>query len=256
MDNFVAKFNIYLKMISLLSIETSTKVCSVVLSIAGKPVFERIHRAEASHASQLGVFVWEAVTYAQANQWKIDAVAVSSGPGSYTGLRIGVSEAKGLCYGKDIPLIAVPTLTILAHKVAKTLLPEDADSADAAMFPFLCPMIDARRMEVYAALYDIQLREIRSVQAEIVENNSYREYLEKQPVLFFGEGSDKCRSTIQSPHAQFISNIYPTAMDMIPLAEKAFRRKEFVDTAYFEPFYLKEFQATVAKNKILPLHAI
>lgn len=238
-------------MISLLSIETSTRTCSVALSIDGKPVFDRIHREEASHASQLGVFVWEAMAYARSNQWEIDAVAVSAGPGSYTGLRIGVSEAKGLCYGKGIPLIAVPTLSILAHTVAKSLLSEDAAPANETANSYLCPMIDARRMEVYAALYDVHLREIRPVQTEIVDKDSYREYLEKQPVLFFGEGSDKCRTIIQSPNAQFIDNIYPTALAMIPLAENAFRRNEFVDAAYFEPFYLKEFQATVAKNKTL-----
>ncbi|MCL1937078.1 MAG: tRNA (adenosine(37)-N6)-threonylcarbamoyltransferase complex dimerization subunit type 1 TsaB [Candidatus Azobacteroides sp.] len=237
-------------MISLLSIETSTKTCSVALSIEGERVFERIRQEEASHASQLGVFVWEAVTYARTHCKEIDAVAVSSGPGSYTGLRIGVSEAKGLCYGKGIPLIAIPTLTILAHAVAKILLPEGAKGVNAEDYPYLCPMIDARRMEVYAALYDIHLREIRPVQAEIVEKDSYEEYLKKRSVLFCGDGSNKCRSLIQSPNAQFVDFIYPTAAAMIPLAEEAFMRKKFVDVAYFEPFYLKEFQATVAKNKV------
>jgi tRNA threonylcarbamoyladenosine biosynthesis protein TsaB len=226
----------------LLIIETATNVCSVALSVDNQAIFDRIDTGSASHAALLGVFVSEAVSYAKKNGLTVNAVAVSAGPGSYTGLRIGLSEAKGLCYGWGIPLIAIPSLKILAAQ---------AMNREVYTSPTLfCPMIDARRMEVYAALYDIHLNEIRAVQADIVDENSYREYLEKQPVVFAGNGSDKCRTVIQSPHAVFLENIYPTAQAIIPLANEAFARKEFVDVAYFEPFYLKEFQATVARNKV------
>ena len=227
----------------LLTIETATTVCSAALSIDNQAVFERIDTSGASHATVLGVFVSDAVNYARKNGWTIDAVAVSAGPGSYTGLRIGLSEAKGLCYGLGIPLIAIPSLKILAIQ-----------SVNHQSYPsptLFCPMIDARRMEVYAALYDTHLNEIRAVQADIIDENSYREYLEQQPVVFAGNGSDKCRAVIRSAQAIFLENIYPTAQAMIPLANEAFARNEFVDIAYFEPFYLKEFQATVPRNKVI-----
>ncbi|MDR1527936.1 MAG: tRNA (adenosine(37)-N6)-threonylcarbamoyltransferase complex dimerization subunit type 1 TsaB [Dysgonamonadaceae bacterium] len=227
----------------LLIIETATPVCSVTLSIDNESVFDRINISGASHAVVLGVFVSEAVRYARKQNLSIDAVAVSAGPGSYTGLRIGISEAKGLCYGFGIPLIAVPTLKILALQTLHR--------APCLTDPLFCPMIDARRMEVYAAIYDTHFNEIRPVQADIIDENSYKEYLAKQPVVFAGNGSDKCRPVIHSSNAVFVENIYPSARVMIPLAEEAFARKEFVDVAYFEPFYLKEFQATMARNKVL-----
>jgi tRNA threonylcarbamoyladenosine biosynthesis protein TsaB len=236
------------KMVCLLLIDTSTKVCSLALSVDGKPVFVRVSLDEASHASLLGVFAWEAVEYARTNHLKIDAVAVSAGPGSYTGLRIGISEAKGLCYGLGIPLIAVPTPKILASAYLALASNVSLGGQEAR---FLCPMIDARRMEVYTALYDSGLNEIHPVQSEIIVEDSYKEYLDEDVVVFFGDGSDKCRMILQSPNALFVKNVYPHAKAMIRLAEKAFEKCEFVDVAYFEPFYLKEFQATVAKNKVL-----
>ncbi|GAP71331.1 universal bacterial protein YeaZ [Candidatus Symbiothrix dinenymphae] len=224
-------------MATLLAIETSTTVCSAALAVDGKVLLAREDHTGASHAALLGVFVAEGVDYARAHNLKMDAIAVSAGPGSYTGLRIGVSLAKGLCYGLDIPLIALPTLKILASNC-------HCARNDT---PLLCPMIDARRMEVYAAIYDENLQEIRPVQADIIDENSYHEYLNKQPVVFFGNGSDKCQKVISSPNAHFVPNIYPTAQAMIPLAETAFANKNFADVAYFEPFYLKEFQAIVKK---------
>ncbi|MDR1682359.1 MAG: tRNA (adenosine(37)-N6)-threonylcarbamoyltransferase complex dimerization subunit type 1 TsaB [Candidatus Symbiothrix sp.] len=232
-------------MACILAIETATRICSVHLSLNGKNIFNRIHTGEVSHASILGVFVAEAVKSARKNTLKIDAVAVSAGPGSYTGLRIGVSEAKGLCYGLDIPLIALPTLQILA---AATILNSQFSILNSQL---LCPLLDARRMEVYSALYDNELNEIRPAEAEIIDENSFKKYLEKQPVIFFGSGADKCRDLIQSPNAHFIDNIIPTAEAMIPLSDKAFADKAFVDVAYFEPYYLKEFQATVPKKQEL-----
>jgi tRNA threonylcarbamoyladenosine biosynthesis protein TsaB len=235
----------------LLTIETSTTVCSVALSVDSQPVFDRIDTNGASHATLLGVFAADAVSFARQNAWSIDAVAVSAGPGSYTGLRIGLSEAKGICYGFGIPLIAIPSLKILAFQAInqKPWASVGASLVDAPTL--LCPMIDARRMEVYAALYDTHLNEIRAVQADIIDEGSYREYLEKQPVVFAGNGSDKCRAVIRSPHAIFLEAIYPTAQAMIPLANEAFVRNEFVDLAYFEPFHLKEFRAVVGRNKVL-----
>ncbi|GHT44808.1 tRNA (adenosine(37)-N6)-threonylcarbamoyltransferase complex dimerization subunit type 1 TsaB [Bacteroidia bacterium] len=225
-------------MATLLAIETSTTVCSVALAVDGKVVLAREDQTGASHAALLGVFVADAADYARANRLKISAVAVSSGPGSYTGLRIGMSEAKGLCYGWDVPLIAIPTLKILASQVLPVPYPA----------PLLCPMIDARRMEVYAAIYDEELDEIRPAQADIIDENSYQEYLENNPVFFLGNGSDKCRAVISSPNARFLPNIFPAAQAMFPLAEAAFANQDFADTAYCEPFYLKEFQTTVPKN--------
>jgi len=231
-------------MACILNIETSTKVCSLALSVNRDIVFEQANFSGSSHASHLGVYAFQAIEYAKKNQLTIDAVAVSSGPGSYTGLRIGVSEAKGLCYGFGIPLITIPTLKIMTS----ALLSAHRSSLTDHHF---CPMIDARRMEVYASLFDINLNEIRPVQADIINEDSYKEYLGKQPVVFFGDGSDKCKSVITSSNALFVDNIHPLATAMVGLAEDAFNNDQFVDTAYFEPFYLKEFQATVAKNKII-----
>jgi tRNA threonylcarbamoyladenosine biosynthesis protein TsaB len=246
-------------MANLLSIETSTSVCSLNLSVNGESVFDRLELTPSSHAAVLGVFAKEAVEYARVYHIKIDAVAVSAGPGSYTGLRIGVSEAKGLCYGLDIPLIAIPTLKIIASQILPlpiafqplNWVPYHQSFPTPYPAPLLCPMLDARRMEVYAALYDENLNEIRTTQADIIDANSYAEFLEYNPVIFLGNGADKCRDVIQSSNAHLVPDLIPTAQAMIPLAEQAFEQSDFVDTAYFEPFYLKEFQATVAKNKVL-----
>ena len=231
-------------MACILNIETSTKVCSLVLSVNENIVFEQANFSGSSHASHLGVYAFQAIEYAKKNELTIDAVAVSSGPGSYTGLRIGISEAKGLCYGFGIPLIAIPTLKVMTSALLSVYHSSLANH-------YFCPMIDARRMEVYASLYDTKLNEIRSVQADIIDENSYKEYLDQQSIIFFGDGSDKCKSVITSSNALFVDNIHPLATAMTGLAEDAFSKKEFVDTAYFEPFYLKEFQATVAKNKVI-----
>lgn len=227
----------------ILNIETATEICSVALSEDNTVLFERINTEGRSHANQLGVFVDEAMQYVRANSLKLDAVAVSCGPGSYTGLRIGVSEAKGLCYGLQIPLIAIETLDIMAqHIIDEGILDTDT---------LLCPMIDARRMEVYASIYDSSLKVIRDTAADIVDDTTYKQYLEKSKVAFFGNGADKCKGTITDLKAIFIDNVYPKAKDMVKLSNKAFAQKSFVDVAYFEPFYLKDFVTTTPKNKIL-----
>lgn len=231
-------------MAGILSIETSTKVCSLSLAIDGECVFNKEDFISSSHSKLLGIYAKDAVDFAKNNSLAIDAVAVSSGPGSYTGLRIGVSEAKGLCYGFGIPLIAIDSLRIMAHLAMLKYKPTDDT--------LLCPMIDARRMEVYSAFYDNKLNEIRQVQADIIDEQSYSaDYLSKYKVMIFGDGSSKCKEVILSPNAMFLDDIYPLASGMNTLAEEAYKNKQFVDVAYFEPFYLKEFQAVVGKNKVI-----
>lgn len=227
----------------ILHIETSTSVCSVAVSRNGHVVFAREDFQGQSHAVQLGVFVDEALSFADGNDMPLSAVAVSCGPGSYTGLRIGVSMAKGVCCGRDLPLIGLPTPEVMCVPVLLYRdLPEDA---------LLCPMIDARRMEVYAAVYDRSLNIKREISADIVDENSYLEFLEQGfPVYFFGNGSGKCRDKLNHRNAHFIENIHPLANMMPPLAEKAMKHGEYEDVAYFEPFYLKEFIATKPRKQL------
>ncbi|MDR0573493.1 MAG: tRNA (adenosine(37)-N6)-threonylcarbamoyltransferase complex dimerization subunit type 1 TsaB [Tannerella sp.] len=229
---------------AIVNIETATTICSVSLAEKGLAVFEKASFDGLSHASLLGVFVEEAVKEAKSLNLKIDAVAVSGGPGSYTGLRIGVSMAKGLCFGWNVPLINVPTLDILASKAIESVSGKPSE----ALF---CAMLDARRMEVYAALYDHLLHKVRDTEAEIVTEDSYSSFLEKQQVYFFGNGVGKCKSVLLSPNALFIDNLYPLAGDMALLSELAYSENRFENVAYFEPFYLKDFIATVSKNKAL-----
>ncbi len=224
----------------ILHIETSTNVCSVALSQDGVCLHDETDLNGPSHAQVLAGYVKEAVSFADSHAIPIDAVAVSKGPGSYTGLRIGVSEAKGVAYGRGAKLLSVPTLKVLTVPVLLGQeLPDDA---------LLCPMIDARRMEVYSAVYDRALREVQPTQALVIDENSFRELLDAHPVYFMGNGAEKCRETIQHPNAHFIEGIVPKAKNMIPLAEQAMAREEFEDVAYFEPFYLKEFVATQSKK--------
>lgn len=227
----------------ILNIETSTSVCSVALSAEEEVVFEKVSFEGPSHAALLGVFVEEALSCLKERNRKLDAVAVSSGPGSYTGLRIGVSVAKGLCFGFGIPLIGIRTLDILA---ASAIRRNEVDG-DC----LYCAMLDARRMEVYAAIYDAGLHQVRETAADIIEADSYAAYLNKGKVCFFGNGASKCKNVLDSPNAVFMEEIYPLAIDMVPLSIKSFEAGMFEDVAYFEPFYLKEFQATIAKNKVL-----
>lgn len=228
-------------MATIIHIETSTNVCSVALSQDGQYIMHQEDRQGPSHAKILAPFVEDAVGMADSHAIPIDAVAVSAGPGSYTGLRIGVSTAKGLCYGRDLKLVSVPTLELLCVPV---LLYHEDIPHDA----LLCPMLDARRMEVYAAIYDRRLQVVRDVAADIIDAQSYREYLDKQPVIFFGNGAAKCKDTLRHPNAIFIDNIEPLAKNMVPLAERRIFQNQFEDTAYYEPFYLKEFIAGVSKR--------
>ena len=230
---------IFFIMSCILNIETSTDVCSIAVSQEGACVFEREDHSGPNHAVKLGVFIDEALAYIDSRDIHLDAVAVSCGPGSYTGLRIGVSMAKGVCYGRDAKLIAVPTLDLLCVPV---LLGEEE--------ALLCPMLDARRMEVYAKVVDRSLQEVRPIQADVVDADTYREYLDRGPVCFFGNGAAKCIETINHPNAQLIRGIEPLARNMFPLAEQRMARGQFEDVAYFTPFYLKDFVAKPSKKLI------
>lgn len=227
-------------MACILHIETSTNVCSVAVSENGQRIFDQEERGSMSHAEKLGTMVDEALSFTDSHAIPFDAVAVSCGPGSYTGLRIGVSMAKGICYGRDLKLISVPTLELLC--VAPLLSEKIEEGA------LLCPMLDARRMEVYAALYDRALRPVRSVCADIVSADTYKEWLDKGPVYFFGNGAAKCMDIINHPNAHLIEGIEPLAKWMMPLAERRFLQEQFEDVAYFEPFYLKDFVAKASKK--------
>lgn len=216
-------------------------MCSVAVAQDNHVIFHKEDFEGPSHNVQCGLFVNEALSFAESHAIPLDAVAVSEGPGSYTGLRIGVSMAKGVAYGRNIPLISIPTLQLMCVPVLlyHEEIPEDS---------LLVPMIDARRMEVYSAIYDRSLKVIRDIQPDIVDADTYAGYLEHGPMVFFGNGSDKCKEIIRHPNAIFINDIHPLARNTGPLAEQRLRRNEIASTAYFEPFYLKEFQATKPKN--------
>ena len=227
----------------ILNIETSTDVCSVAISDSGQVIFNKEDHSGPNHAVKLGVFVDEALDFLDSHGLPLEAVAVSCGPGSYTGLRIGVSMAKGICYGRGVKLIAVPTLELMAVPV---LLGEHPEQEDA----LIVPMLDARRMEVYAEVLDRALRVVRPIQADIVDADTYKEYLDQHPVYFFGNGAAKCMETINHPNAHLVEGIEPLAKNMAPLAEKRFVEGKFEDVAYFVPFYLKDFVAKMPKKLI------
>ena len=226
----------------ILNIETSTHVCSAALTYDGHVVKQFQDYQGHNHASLLSGYIKECLDEAKHKSLTLDAVAVSIGPGSYTGLRIGLSEAKGLAYALDVPLIGINTLEILTVDV---MFSDFFD--ENVMF---APMIDARRMEVYTGVYDYSLTPVLKPTPLILDEHSYEEYLAKGPVIFFGNGSDKARELLTHPNANFITEMHPLAANMTALSEKAFRDKKFMDIAYSVPEYLKEFQATTPKSKI------
>lgn len=234
-------------MTRILLIETATRVCSVGVASEHQIIGLREEKSmQYSHSSHLTGFVQDCVQEAGITFQQLDAVAVSKGPGSYTGLRIGVSAAKGLCYALDIPLISVNTLHSMAEVAVKSLKEED-EKPD-----FLVPMIDARRMEVYNAVFDRSAGMIRETMAEIIDENAFEKYLQKGRVLFFGDGAPKCREVIKHLNASIVDTIYPGVEGLQREAIEKFGKQQFEDTAYFEPFYLKDFVA--GKPRVKGLH--
>jgi tRNA threonylcarbamoyladenosine biosynthesis protein TsaB len=230
-------------MATILHIETATQVCSVALSAGGVISHIRESREKNSHSATVTVFIEEVMKSACLPFTALDAVAVSMGPGSYTGLRIGVSTAKGVCYALDRPLIAISTLQSLA---AGMTLEMEMPSQKI----LLCPMIDARRMEVYNALYHTDLEIARDIRAEIIRETSFEAELEQHQVWFFGDGAEKCRPLLgKHPNARFVDDFHLSASFMVKLAEEKFNRHEFEDVVYFEPYYLKDFIPGIPKVK-------
>ncbi len=232
----------------ILIIETATEVCSVALTNNGKLVDLLESKEGQNHARLVSVFTENLLSKNGIKPEELDAVAVSKGPGSYTGLRIGVSMAKGICYASGIPLLAIGTLEAMARHVSLNLsgygVPDD--------LPVLfCPMIDARRMEVFSMLLDRDGHVLKSISAEIIDGLFLSEELSRARIVFLGNGSAKCQKVIASPNAMFISNIEASARHSCELAWQAYNKKQFEDVAYFEPFYLKDFVATVSKRNII-----
>ena len=226
---------------TILNIETSTTCCSAAITIDGVAVASVENLAGANHASELPVFIEQLLAQAQTNNWQLDAVALSQGPGSYTGLRIGASIAKGICYGLNIPLIPVDTLQILCNSLDNRYLIGES--------MLLCPMIDARRMEVYTALYAPNtLEPLTDITAQVINEHSFEEQLKEKKIYFFGNGAAKCQSVITMPNAEFIADILPQACYMGLLAEKS-TPLDVKQMAYYEPFYLKEFVAAPSHIK-------
>ncbi len=234
----------------ILHIETATDICSVALSKGDQQLSLLESDKERSHATLLNQFIRKALEEAGHALKQLDGVAVSKGPGSYTGLRIGVSTAKGIAYALGIPLLASGTLENMAHgafahpEVIRLI----ENSGEQVL---LCPMLDARRMEVYAGFYAPDQSIFREVRADIIDGDSYKEILAKHQVCFFGNGSGKCRESLSHPHAHFIEGINPSATSMIEPVLSRYQKEQFEDVAYFEPFYLKDFIATTPKKKVL-----
>ncbi|MCG1034948.1 tRNA (adenosine(37)-N6)-threonylcarbamoyltransferase complex dimerization subunit type 1 TsaB [Polaribacter sargassicola] len=213
----------------ILNIETATKNCSVSIANNGEVIsIKELNNGNYSHAEVLHQYIIDVLNDAKISTTEIDAVAVSKGPGSYTGLRIGVSAAKGLCFAFNKPLISIETLESLANAI----------SVESG---FIIPMLDARRMEVYATIYDKDFNRKREIQAEIIEECSFAEYLERDKVYFLGDGANKCKSVIKHDNAIFIDDVYPSAKQMAVLSFNKYKKNDIEDVAYFEPFYLKDF---------------
>jgi tRNA threonylcarbamoyladenosine biosynthesis protein TsaB len=220
----------------ILGIETSTKICSVAISNGNKLLALEEEGSDYSHSEKLTIFIQKVLKRAGLELKEVDVIAVSKGPGSYTGLRIGASVAKGLCYALEKPLIAVDTLQAMARN----------PSLSGDLF---CPMIDARRMEVYAALYDGENEMVAPITAKIIDDDSFSSVLSDHKVVFFGDGSAKCKEVLASnSNAIFSEEGLPSAQYINQIALKKYKKQEFEDVAYFEPYYLKDFIATTPKK--------
>ncbi len=235
-------------MANILNIETSTEVCSVALTSEGQVLDHRENYEGQTHATLLSQYVQEMLQYARTRDITLDAIAVSIGPGSYTGLRIGLSEAKGLAFGLNVPLIGVNTLQLL---VVSTMFNHFIDEEKV----LYVPMIDARRMEVYTAAYNAALEPVLEPQAMILDEQSLVDLNQQgYTLVLMGNGSDKAQQVLTRDGVRFVAGIKPVAVDMMALAEKSFREQRFIDVAYSTPLYLKEFQATKPKNPVLGLN--
>ena len=222
----------------ILCLETATPVCSVALNEACCTLALRETEGQNAHSEKITNFIREAMETAKIDYRQLDAVAVSKGPGSYTGLRIGVSTAKGICYVADLPLMAIDTLEAMAYGMKEKLNSQIAEN------DLLIPMIDARRMEVYAAIFDAKLNKIQDTAALVIDENSFEELQKDHHLWLFGDGAPKLKKVFENQtNISIIEGFKPSAAFMRPLAEKALREKDFVDVAYFEPFYLKDFVA-------------
>lgn len=221
----------------ILNIETATKNCSVSISSDSKILaIKELNEGKFSHAEKLHSFILDVIKDAKITMNDLEAVSISKGPGSYTGLRIGVSAAKGLCYSLDLPLISVPTLDSIARQIS---LKENE---------FAVPLLDARRMEVYSAVFDNHYSQVRDTEAEIIDETSFSDLLDDGIVYFAGDGAEKCRDYIKHKNARFLTSIYPSAREMAALSSHKFKKAKFEDVAYFEPFYLKDFVAGKPKT--------
>ncbi len=221
----------------ILNIETSTTNCSVSLSKEGETlVLKEDYNNKYSHAELLHNYIDEVIIETKISLSSLDAIAISKGPGSYTGLRIGVSAAKGLCFALNIPLIAIPTLESLAHQI----------SAETGV---IIPMLDARRMEVYSVVFNANHQQIRETQAQMLDDNSFKKYLEKGKVFFIGNGVAKTKELITHKNAVFVEGKLPSANEMSQLAYQKYKKSDIEDVAYFEPYYLKDFIAIKPNKK-------
>jgi tRNA threonylcarbamoyladenosine biosynthesis protein TsaB len=222
----------------LLSLETSTQCCSAALHLDGDLVASKTIETPRSAASQLAVMIEEVFRLAEINAGELNGVIVATGPGSYTGLRIGVATAKGLCYALNIPIISINTLELLAFQFLSTPSFEREMEGKNVI---LCPMIDARRMEVYCALLDSRLNYIEPVQAKVIDDESFSNVLKTNHLFFFGDGADKCREKINHTNAHFFAGVMPLASALGIIGFKKWKLDEFEDLVSFEPFYLKDF---------------
>ena len=234
----------------ILHIETATDICSVALSEGTRQLSLIESDQERSHATLLNSFIRQSVEAAGKKLKDLDAVAVSKGPGSYTGLRIGVSTAKGLAYALEIPLLSTSTLKIMASGALSVSTINDLVNLHGDRL-LLCPMLGARRMEVYSGFYTVNISTYREVSADIVDRDSFHQILESHPVCFFGNGAGKCKAVLEHPNALFFEGINPSAAAMIAPVHQKYLHEQFEDVAYFEPYYLKDFIATVPKKKVL-----
>jgi tRNA threonylcarbamoyladenosine biosynthesis protein TsaB len=234
----------------ILLIETSTRVCSVGVAASGQLLsLKEEYSQNYSHSSVLTLFIQESLAQANIGIKELSAVAVSMGPGSYTGLRIGVSAAKGICFALDLPLIAVDTLLGLAVHTKQLLVDNEQFSSYLNQDSMFCPMIDARRMEVYYNLFDFQLKAVSKTSAAIIDVESFSNIQQQQAVFFAGDGAEKCSQVIKRPNSFFLPHIMPSVKGMVNSAHEKFVKRDFVDVAYFEPFYLKDFIAGAPKVK-------